>query len=176
MKPPRRRSIRLPGYDYARPGAYFITICTHERVCYMDDPAILRIAEACWLELPSHFPDTELDAWVIMPNHLHGILILGGGVQLNAPTEGSEVVSRSPRGGRMASISPGRDTLAVAVRTYKAAVTTACRRAGHVEFAWQRNYYEHVIRNEGKWVRIRRYIANNPLRWDADAENPDGMR
>jgi len=70
------------------------------------------------------------------------------------------------------TLSPHRDTLAVVIRTYKAAVTTLCRRAGRDDFAWQRNYYEHIIRNEGELNRIRQYIIDNPSRWERDRNNP----
>jgi putative transposase len=71
-----RRSIRLPGYDYTQAGAYFVTICTHEGECLFDDPVLRRVVEALWQELPRHFPRLSLDAWVVMPNHFHGIAIL----------------------------------------------------------------------------------------------------
>ena len=154
-----RRSIRLRGYDYAQPGAYFVTICTRNKELFFEDDGIRIIAERCWLAIPKHFPYVQLDAWVVMPNHVHGVLwIVRRGVQLNAPTRG---------------ISPRRGTLSVVVRTYKAAVTTQCRRDGYGYFGWQRNYYEHIVRNEEELNRIREYIFNNPLRWHLDRENPE---
>src|SRR5512136_1852554 len=71
-----RRSIRLPGYDYAQPGAYFVTICTPGGECLFDDPLFRRVIETAWLKLPRHFPRLSLDAWVVMPNHFHAILVL----------------------------------------------------------------------------------------------------
>src|SRR5213080_2239480 len=91
-----RRSIRLPGYDYTQPGAYFVTICTHERQCIFDNPALRRIAERQWLALVRSEQRgavggrVELDAWVVMPDHIHGIIVIG------APFDGaSSTVDRS---------------------------------------------------------------------------------
>lgn len=83
-----RRSIRLKGYDYTQAGAYFVTICTQNRALFFKDEAVRRIAEQCWLEIPHHVPTVELDEWVVMPNHVHGVIVVDrrgicGGVQLN---------------------------------------------------------------------------------------------
>lgn len=163
-----RRSVRLEDYDYTQAGAYFVTICTQNRLPYFDNTAIRTIASNCWLEIPSHFHSVHVDEWVLMPNHLHGILVSedAAGVQLNAPT------TTRNSGNRFSSMSPHWNTLAVVVRTYKAAVTSMSRRLLHTEFAWQRNYYEHVIRNEHELNRIRQYIIDNPQQWDYDKLNP----
>jgi len=71
-----RRSIRLHGYDYTQPGAYFVTVCTHDRACLFDHPVVRAVVDASWRAIPRHFPQVTLDAYVIMPNHLHGILIM----------------------------------------------------------------------------------------------------
>ncbi|MEK6709271.1 MAG: transposase [Nitrospinota bacterium] len=163
----RRSSLRLKGYDYSRAGAYFVTFCTLNRELFFLDEGTRGIAEQCWREIPVHFPSVQLDEWVVMPNHLHGILVLDlrRGVQLNAPT-------KNLRGNPFSAISPRPFTLSVAVRTYKAAVTTRSRRSDSVTFGWQRNYYEHIIRNEQELNRIRQYIAENPLGWASDPNNP----
>ena len=170
----RRRSIRLPDYDYGEVGAYFVTICTQGRALFLDDPLVRAAAERCWLELPDHFPKVELDAWVIMPNHLHGILVIdddtsesgGRGVQLNAPTSGRSLDNSHSR------MSPVLGSLGVIIRTYKGVVTRKCRKAGLDYFGWQRNYYEHIVRNEQERDRIHEYIQNNPFNWDQDEYNP----
>jgi len=176
-----RRSIRLKGHDYAQAGAYFVTICTHQRQLFFEDPAILHAAEECWLAIPDHAPGVELDEWVVMPNHTHGIMVIdphgrgvqyGKGVQLNAPTMDAPRDPANP----YSVMSPRRNTLSVIVRTYKAAVTTACRRIGRDGFAWQRNYYEHIIRNERELNAIRQYIQNNPLKWALDRDNPTNWK
>jgi REP element-mobilizing transposase RayT len=179
-----RRSIRLKGYDYAQAGAYFVTVCTHERRLLFDELAIRQLAEDCWLAIPDHAPGVELDEWVVMPNHVHGIIVQcgdiqgrdvqgrdvqGRDVQLNVPT------ARDPNN-PFSIMSPRRNTLSVIIRTYKAAVTTACRRIGRDDFAWQRNYYEHIIRNERELNAIRQYIQNNPLKWALDRDNPTNWK
>jgi REP element-mobilizing transposase RayT len=188
-----RRSTRLQGYDYTQTGAYFVTICTQHRAPFFHSQAIQDIAARCWLEIPDHFPLVELDEWIVMPNHIHGIIVIAEplnadraalqrtgidpqrtGVQLNVPTvhgngqhrdHGIHDVSsaRDPTN-RVSVMSPNRNTLAVVVRTYKAAVTTLCRRANYNYFAWQRNYYEHIIRSEEGLNRIRQYILDNPAK------------
>ncbi len=168
-----RHSIRLNGYDYSRAGAYFVTICTRQRELYFNQIHIREAALACWEAIPEHHDLAELDEWVVMPNHVHGIIVImetRRGVQLNAPTKDRN--SDNP----YSVISPRRDTLSVIVRTYKAAVTTACRATGIHDFAWQRNYYEHVIRNERELNAIRRYIRNNPLQWELDRDNVQNIR
>jgi len=173
-----RRSIRLQGYDYSRAGVYFVTICTHDRELFFDDPSIRQIAEECWLAIPAHFPRVRLDEWVVMPSHLHGILAFeewqGRGVQLNAPT----AIPSQPRNhdNRFSVISPRSGTVGVVVRTYKAAVTASCRRWGRDEFGWQRNYHDHIVRDAAELVRIRRYIRANPLNWETDENNPANVR
>lgn len=160
-----RRSARLKGHDYSEPGWYFITLNTKNRGCYFglkQGGVILpsragEIAIACWNELPLHFAFIEIDEFVLMPDHVHGILRIveyrRRDVQLNIPTD--DYFSR---------ISPGRGSLAVVVRTYKAAVTTICRQNGIGEFQWQRGYHDHIIHNPDSLARIRIYIKSNPLR------------
>lgn len=102
-----------------------------------------------------------------MPNHLHGILITDNdcrGVKLNTPTINGSNFYRS--------ISPKQKTLSVIIRTFKAAVTTLCRKNNYYYFPWQRNYYEHIVRNEEELNRIREHIINNPMQWQFDKENP----
>lgn len=175
----------MQDYDYSQAGAYFITICTRNRELLFEESSVHQIAKECWLALPDHFPSAALDEWVIMPNHLHGILVIGEGgtgrdverghdrrgVQLNAPTP-MNAPTRRDLNSPHSVISPQRDTLAVIVRTYKSAVTTRCRRAGYEDFGWQRNYYEHIVRDESDLDRIRQYIYDNPLHWELDEYYP----
>jgi putative transposase len=172
----RRRSIRLAEYNYSDVGAYFVNICIRDRKSILghirngdvDLSTIGEITHQCWKEIPNHFPNVELDAFIIMPNHLHGILILTDhcrGVQLNAP-DGTTA-------NNLKLISPKQGTLSVIIRTFKAAVTTQCRKRKNHFHGWQRNYYEHIVRNEDVLDRIREYIVSNPLQWEFDRENPD---
>jgi REP element-mobilizing transposase RayT len=166
-----RRSIRLPGFDYAQPGAYFITICTQGRVClfgeivdgtrYLDDT--VSMIERWWTELPHKFAFIRVDQHVVMPNHFHGILIIEGAASRGLP-EG--VVHPSV-------------TLPDIVRWFKTMTTNeyirGVRQRGWTAFEgklWQRNYYEHVIRNERDLDRIRQYIRDNPAKWAQDPQNP----
>jgi putative transposase len=131
------------------------------------------MAQAVWNGLLGRFPTIELDQFVLMPNHVHGILVLVG-VQFIAPTTPRQgVINRAPtlmqHGQGMINRAP---TLGEIVRTFKAATTRQIRLVGLSEFGWQRNYYEHVIRDEDSLNRIRDYIATNPLRWELDRENP----
>ncbi len=115
--------------------------------------------------MPKHFSNILLDEFVVIPNHVHGIIILNEpdcrDVQLNIPTE--EYFSK---------ISPKSHSLGVIIRTYKAAVTTMCRQNGNTDFQWQHGYYDHIIRNERSLYKIREYIRTNPEQWTWDKENP----
>ena len=165
-----RRSIRLKGYDYAGPGAYFVTICTQDRACFFgavaDGEMQLnnsgQIAKAAWDELPARFPSVRLDAFIVMPNHVHGIIMVGA--QFIAPSDGFGATNQG--------VMNHAPTLGEIVRAYKAASTRLIRQAGTPDFAWQRNYYEHVVRDEESLNRIRQYILDNPERWEFDHENP----
>ncbi len=254
-----RRSIRLKGYDYAHPGAYFITICTHDRACLFgeiaDGEMILneagRIVEKCWREIPMHFPHVALDEFVVMPNHVHGILfiiaVVGaknisplplpseslspagaqnivppsmpcelsspvGAKNISPPPFPSESLSpvgaqnivpprspfpslspagaqnivppsmpcelSSPVGAKNISPLPSPQrpgtsmTIGSIIRGFKIGVTQWMRQQTPIRDVWQRNYYEHIIRDETALNRIRRYIVENPARWAEDTENP----
>jgi len=167
----RIESTRLKHYDYSQPGEYFITICIQSHECLfghvhkeeMRLSPIGEIARKCWEEIPYHFNNIELDEYIIMPNHIHGIIIINESqcrdVQLNVSTR----------------ISPKRGSLSVVIRTYKAAVTTICRRNNSFEFCWQRRFCEHIIRNEKELNNIRDYIINNPVKWSFDEDNPHSI-
>jgi REP element-mobilizing transposase RayT len=158
---PRRKRLRLPAYDYTGAGPYFVTVCTHRRECIfgtvvdyeMRPSAFGEIVAANWRELPSYYPGTQLDAFVVMPNHFHGILLLNQDGESN-------------------------HRLPALMRAFKAFSTRAVNeRRGHVGAAlWQRGYYEHIIRNEASLERIRRYVVSNPAQWDLDEENPERRR
>ena len=156
---PRRRTIRSSDHDYATPGAYFVTICTHGQTCmlgHIDDDEMVantrgEVARQCWHSLPDYHP-ISLDAFVLMPNHLHGVVVL-----------------HESHGKRCA--------LPNVVRTFK---SMSARRINSLRGitdtpVWQRGYYEHVIRNDDALEKIRRYIAGNPARWRRDPENPQGI-
>ena len=169
-----RKSIRLKDFDYSQAGAYFVTICTQERKCLFGDGltekmALSEIGEKVrqfWLEIPQHFQHVDLDTFVVMPNHLHGILnILDVGVQHVEPL---------PQKHQYQKIIP--KSLGSIIRSYKATVTRWCGQNGCASFKWQRNFYERVIRNQSELSRIREYIVNNPLKWHLDKENPQNWK
>lgn len=152
---PQRKSPRLQGYDYSQSGAYFVTICTHQRSNFfgqiVNDVMHLNswggVAEDSWAQIPDHFPTVELDVYVVMPNHVHGILILD-----DVPTQ------KAP-------------TLGVVVGSYKAAVTRAINRQGlnpEQWRIWQERYHDHIIRSDKTLSTLREYVANNPARWHED--------
>jgi REP element-mobilizing transposase RayT len=172
----RRRSIRLPSYDYTSDGAYFVTICVHGGACLLgeviDGDMQLsdwgRIASDCWHVIPEHFDHVAPDEFVIMPNHVHGIIAVTGVVraqQCCAPTEPSPLAQNK--------VMPG--SLGAIIRSYKSAVTkqiNQLRGTPGTPF-WQRNYWEHIIRNEHSLNSIREYIQNNPAHWAEDQLHPD---
>jgi len=189
-----RRSIRLKNYDYSQAGAYFMTICTQNKECLFGDVlhGDMRLNDAgstiqgLWTALPERFPSVELDEAVIMPNHMHGIVVFTGalfvpgivGAPLAAP--GIEVVpdsiatatkdkdeSNTAKQKGAASSAP---TLGDIIRAFKSmsaiAVNRVLERLGIP--VWQRNYYEHIIRSEPELNKIREYIVNNSLSWETD--------
>jgi putative transposase len=159
----QRKVLRLQKYDYSQEGAYFVTICTQNREMllgqiYDGQMSVNDVGLAVkkvWNDLTCRFPLIETDAFVIMPNHVHGIIIVG--TQFVAPSKGS--INRAP-------------TLGDIVRAFKAVCTREVRENHWFSFGWQRNYYEHVIRDDDSLNQIREYIRTNPLRWELDRENP----
>ena len=169
-----RRSVRLSGYDYAQSGAYFVTICAENRACLFgivtDGTVQLndagRIVQTAWSGLPGRFSQINVDSFVVMPNHIHGIIVVGA--QFIAPLNSLSNKVEEAASGTM-NRTP---TVGEIIRTYKAVSTRAIRCTVNADFRWQRNYYEHIVRNEESLNRIRQYIVDNPIRWDSDRDNP----
>ena len=172
-----RRHVRIKGFDYRSCYAYFVTMCTKNRDCVFgtvsnDVMSLSRrgmVARDCWLDIPNHHPHVELDSFIVMPNHMHGILLFVG----DAP--GTCAVAATPAS-RSSPAGPARGSLGAVIGSYKSAVTRTINRLrpGAGTGLWQVNYYEHVIRHDGARDRIREYIDTNPLRWGQDADNPNG--
>ncbi|GIL11578.1 MAG: hypothetical protein BroJett038_02980 [Chloroflexota bacterium] len=153
-----RHAMRLKGYDYAQAGAYYVTICTYRRERlfgevnaegFMCLNACGDMVVSCWEDLPRHYPQVELDAFVVMPNHLHGILVLDDGV------------------------AGKRHSLSEVIRGFK---TWSARRVNVLRGAegvpvWQRSFYDAIIRDETMLNAIRQYIDTNPAQWSVDKEN-----
>ncbi len=182
-----RRSIRLPGYDYTSPGAYFVTICAHQGELLfgevVDEHVVLNeyghIAHEEWLASEQIRQEIELDAFVIMPNHLHGIVWIretDDEPTVGARDEGSHSVGvRGIRAHGRAPLRRPPRSLGSFIAGYKSAVTARINRMGGTPGSpvWQRNYWEHIIRNDASLNEIRAYIENNPARWDDDQLHPD---
>ena len=169
-KYPSRRTLRLPVHDYAQSGAYFITVCTYLRRCifgHIDNGRMIlnawgRIVQEEWYRIPEIHAGVALDAFVVMPSHVHGILVLRHGFVTVQPKN-----RRRPGG-------PGSTELGRIIGQWKARVSRRIRkRVGDRRLkVWQRNYYEHIIRHQKAYDRIRAYIHTNPRRWRLDRENP----
>jgi len=156
-----RRSIRLPGYNYASAGAYFVTIVTKQRECLFTDDAMQTIVDESWRWVGEQYDHVELDYYVVMPNHLHAILSISEprrGGSRTAPTE--------PQG----ALKPlGR--LIGAFKTVSTQRVNALRNTPGAP-VWQRDFFDRIIRNEAELNRIRQYILDNPANWNLDPENP----
>ncbi len=170
-----RRSVRLPGFDYAAVGAFFVTLIAFDRQNLfggIDDsafqPNLLGVmATEEWLAIRLHRVGIELGPFVVMPNHLHGIVLRTEPAGLAATQPNEQTRSGQPHG-------LGSGTLGAIVGAYKAAVTRRHRRtsADSKAIVWQRSFYEHVIRDDNDWNAIANYIEDNPTRWFEDSENP----
>ncbi|PLX99412.1 MAG: transposase [Desulfuromonas sp.] len=165
-----RRSIRLPGCDYSQPGAYFVTLCTYDRQPLLgeiiDGQTQLNkfggIVREEWINTGNLRTEITLDEWVIMPNHFHGILFIG---------DCRGTARRAPTVERFGQPVPG--SIPTVIRSFKSAVTKRINtlRESPGQPFWQRNYWEHVIRNEADLNQTRESIRNNPARWEEDRNN-----
>ena len=185
-----RGSIRLREYDYSQQGGYFVTLCTHRRECILGDIAdgnvqlnqFGEIVKEEWLRTEQIRPEITMDEFMVMPNHMHGIIMKRNdihnksvGAHINAPWD------RAYRGVRAHGGAPVRrepKTLGSIIAGFKSVVTHRINllRKTPPTPIWQRNYYEHVIRDEENLNRIRQYIIDNPVKWDEDEENPQNWK
>jgi len=175
--PGNRRSIRLNDYDYTEQGVYYVTICVEGRKCVFGDvwcgEIILngmgRIVARNWNELPEHFPNIKIDEFIVMPNHTHGIInIVGAGFP--RPDDNGYGNDGKGRGDHDKGRGNRAPTLGQIVAYFKYGTTkqiNAIRQTPGIRL-WQRNYYEHIVRNEPDLARIREYIVNNPVQWEED--------
>jgi putative transposase len=177
----RIETCRIKEWNYSNDGWYFVTICTNNRICYFGeiDNELMHLSEMgkivqdYWFEIPKHFPNVKLDEFIVMPNHIHGIIILESGLQSgnSYPNRRDVAVQRLYQGRHhnMSNISPKRGSLPVVIRSYKFISTrTIHEKYPNADFGWQPNYYEHIIRNEKSLENIRRYIRYNHLQWKED--------
>jgi len=172
-----RRSIRLKEYDYAQAGMYFVTVCAQNRECLFGEVideemrlnGVGQIVEAQWQKTASLRPQIKLDAYVVMPNHFHGIIFI-----LN---NRRGVLQYAPTRDRQSFRSPSQ-TVGAIIRGFKSAAAKEINLSRGTPGlpVWQRNYHEHIIRDENELNRIREYIVLNPARWKDDEENPINQR
>lgn len=163
---PQRKSPRLQGYDYSREGAYFVTICTHGRAYLFGDVVdkqmrfndVGSIADQMWYTIPQHHPHVELDAFVVMPNHVHGIIV----INRDSVGTGHAPSATNPQ--------TTKQTLGVAIGAYKSAITKAVNRMMGLRapLMWQLRFHDHIIRNAHELDNFRVYVADNPARWEQD--------
>ena len=177
-----RHSIRLQGYDYSQAGGYFVTIATFWRECLfgeiLDDTmqvnALGSIVQECWDDVPIHLPNVDTDAFVVMPNHVHGILFIhenDGRTATSPSAVGATHASPVPKN-NIRPRGPSSRSLGAIIGSFKSSVT---RRAGgefNTANIWQRNYYEHIIHHQAEYERIAGYILSNPANWAADEDHP----
>ena len=184
-----RRSIRLPDHDYTSPGAYFVTICVQDGECLLgqiiDGEMQLnewgQVASHYWKRIPHHSDHVQLDAWIVMPNHLHGVIVIAGRGEASPAGASSTGVMTSGAADSQASVA-ARDasplqsgSLGAIIGNYKSVSTRRINRLRGTPGTpfWQRNYWEHIIRHDQSLDRIREYIGDNPARWLEDQLHPD---
>ncbi len=173
---PNRKTIRMQNWDYGWAASYFITICTKNRTDYFgvikngqcELSPIGVIADIFWHEIKNHAKNIELGEFVVMPNHIHGILTLtrdnGNHASNTTQTPGLDPVKSI---GQKRFQNQGKNTVSSIIGGYKSAVTKHARRLGF-EFGWQPRFWDHVIRDENSHHRIAQYIINNPQKWEMD--------
>jgi len=197
----RVEPTRWEQWNYSWPGSYFVTICAKNRRDWFgsitDDTMRLsdigKIAAECWMDIPDHSPFVELDDFVVMPNHLHGIIHMDDVETqfIASQSNNQETLERDAMnhrtgdainrrtGDAMNRVSTGnefgpqKNNLADIIRSYKARVSRNARLNHNENFAWQPRYFDRVIRNEKELHHIQEYIVSNPLRWKYDYENPN---
>lgn len=169
-----RKPNRLPSYDYSSYGYYFLTICTENRVKHFGE--IINgemslsksgiIVHDYWQNIPKYYESVELDQFVVMPNHIHGIIIVN-----NVGTGQCPVPTKEMKG----YLTPTEETqyglISKIIGAYKSLTARKIKEADNTNFMWQRSFYDHVIRDDHDMMRIQQYIINNPLKWDLDRNN-----
>jgi len=183
-----RRSIRLKGYDYSKPGAYYITVCTQNRICLLGDVKdgkmiLNKFGEAIiekWYNIQKHFQFVRLDEFCTMPNHIHGILFIMESYVgakhskkniIEEPFQNASPLHDRPKGTKSGSLSSIMQNY-ISITTRK--INQIRKTPG--EKLWQRNFYERIIRDDNELNKIREYIIYNPQKWDLDRNNPQNWK
>jgi len=178
------QSSRLQGYDYSQNGMYFITICAKDKEHFFGEiengkmilSDVGKIAEKFWQEIPTHFPFVNLDEFILMPNHIHGIIEIINDVDTRNRRD--EALPRLYTGKypQMSKISPKSGSLSVIIGSFKSITAkTANKQFPQIGFAWQSRFYDHIVRNEISLNKIREYIHTNPKMWERDRNNLEGI-
>ena len=191
---PRRQSIHLPGHDFALAGVYFVTLVIQDRMCLFGDVVGVKMrlnaagemVQRLWQALPDRFPGVGVDAFIVMPNHIHGIISISQAV--GAPLVGARKAAPQANGngniGRRAATraAPTQDSghsLDDVVEAYKLLTTANYRDGARARGwplpsaeLWQQGFYQHLVRNEGTLSKVRQYVHDNPAWWEFDRENP----
>ncbi|MCK4635355.1 MAG: transposase [Candidatus Moranbacteria bacterium] len=173
-----RKRNRLENYDYSQNGYYFVTICTKDKKYFFgeikDGEMVLndygKIAKKCWLDLPNHYVNCQLDEFIFMPNHMHGIVIIDNDiVESDNFVVGNGLKPFPTKGKKLHGLSE-------IMRGFK---TFSSRRINETnpvnKFQWQKSFYDHVVRNDESLCKIREYIMINPEKWEFDKENLDNL-
>lgn len=187
LKYKERKQYRLQTWDYTENGYYFVTICTKNRRFYfgkISNAKIIlskvgKIVREEWLKTPVIRKNTALDKWVIMPNHVHGIIVIKrdytkavGKGRRSIRTEHRSVPT-IPTTNKFGQVQP--DSLSTIIGSFKSIVARRCHQAGYNDFAWQSRFYDHIVRDEKDLYNIREYIEYNPLNWDLDRNYPENL-
>jgi len=168
-----RKKNRLANYDYSKDGYYFVTICTKHREEFFgkieNEKMVLneygKFTKKCWLEIPNHFPNTKLDEFIIMPNHVHGIVIIA-----NNHVVGNKNFCSLRTKKNIPWQTKLSKSLSSIIRGFKIGVTKYFRQNKKDDFQWQKSFYDHIIGNEKSLFRIREYIKNNPYNWSLEKD------
>jgi len=159
----QRKLLRLKKFDYSTPGYYFVTICTKGKIQYFGEiinkemflNTFGKIVENCWLQIPKHYKEVSLDEFKIMPNHVHGIVII------KPKSYNKNFIHR-----RQNQLLPS------VINSFKSSSSRLIHLASLNSFQWQKSYYDYIIHNENSLQKIRQYIRDNHLKWETDIENP----
>ncbi len=162
-------STRMRTWDYSSSGWYYVTICTKNRICYFGEiknrkmklSIVGKQAKNYWIEITDHFKNVTLDEYNVLPNHVHGIIIITN-IRRDVINHVSTNKKKSPMGSK---------SLGEMIRWFKGRTTFEARK-NFPNFSWQSRFYDHIIRDQQSLNKIRWYIRNNHLKWDEDEENP----
>ena len=171
--------MRLPGYDYSMPGAYFVTTCAKNRELFFETSDATLAVESAWQRLLDIFADIELGEFAVLPNHIHCIVCImrAGAYRLHPGTGKNDSVCRVGRPPDPTNATK-YETLSNIIGAFK---TTAATNINTLRGAigtpvWQKSFYDRIVRNEQELERIQKYIQNNPFQWEEDRDNPFGSR